>query len=240
MQAGIPEQPQQQYVIPPQQITGQPGIGQPAVAMSGGFPTTNATLALILAIVSIFFGGICLAIPAWIIANGALAIANSHPNHPDISKAKAAKIISVIVTILTVLGVILVGVLYVWANSLVNDNFGGDLNNSQYSATDHSDTISASTDNLIILTLDSGDDLSFALTEITLSTGENIYTCSLDSGSECTITQHSGANDGAWEQGENIVLSENTAEICSNSCDIDITVRYLSNLVSGPSSIIIS
>jgi TM2 domain-containing membrane protein YozV len=52
---------------------------------------------LILSIVSIFVGGICLAIPALVIANGALAITNQMPGHPDAGTAKTAQIISWII-----------------------------------------------------------------------------------------------------------------------------------------------
>ena len=62
------------------------------------WPQTNATLALILACVSIVAGGFCLAIPAIIIANGALQITNQFPGHPDAGNAKAAHLIGWIIT----------------------------------------------------------------------------------------------------------------------------------------------
>jgi len=87
---------------PPQTlIIGQPqpvvGMGVPGM----GAPATSATTALVLSILSIFCGGICLAIPGLIIANQALAITNQYPGHPDAGSAKAAKIISWIVIGLT-------------------------------------------------------------------------------------------------------------------------------------------
>ena len=60
--------------------------------------------ALILSVVSVLFGGICLAIPALIVANGALAITNQFPGHPDATTAKAAQVISWITIGLTLLG----------------------------------------------------------------------------------------------------------------------------------------
>jgi len=68
-----------------------------------GFPQTSATVALVLSIVSIFFGGICLAIPALIVANEALKVTNQYPGHPDASNANIARIISIIIIGLTVL-----------------------------------------------------------------------------------------------------------------------------------------
>ena len=74
---------------------GMPGMGVPA---------TSATTALILSIVSIICGGICLAIPALIIANQALAITDQYPGHPDAGNANAAKIVSWIVIGLSIVG----------------------------------------------------------------------------------------------------------------------------------------
>ena len=111
---------------PPQQmVMGQVGqpmaqtqqivVGQP---MQRGMmntmmmvPTTSATTALVLSILSIFCGGICLAIPALIVANSALKITNQYPGHQDAGTAKAAQIVSWIVIILTGLGILLYGML---------------------------------------------------------------------------------------------------------------------------------
>jgi hypothetical protein len=101
-------------------IMGQPQAAQPVVGMGMpgmGVPATSATTALVLSILSIFCGGICLAIPGLIIANQALAITNQYPGHPDAGSAKAAMIISwivigltiVVILLYVVMGVILVG-----------------------------------------------------------------------------------------------------------------------------------
>ena len=91
--------PQTQYIVnQPQQITymQQPGMPIGTVVVNG-YPKTSAQLALILSIVSVFFGGICLAIPSLIIATNALQTASGYPGHPDLSTAKTAKTISWIV-----------------------------------------------------------------------------------------------------------------------------------------------
>ena len=98
-------QPQHQPYGQPQMV-GQPVVMQQmpgTVVMGGGYPQTSAQTAMILSIVSIFVGGICLAIPALIIANGALAITNQMPGHPDAGSAKIAQVISWIVIGLTLL-----------------------------------------------------------------------------------------------------------------------------------------
>jgi len=71
------------------------------------FTQTNATLALILAAVSYFMCGICTAIPAVIMANGALAITTSQPGHPDQGLAKAAQILGWVMIVLTALGILM-------------------------------------------------------------------------------------------------------------------------------------
>ena len=96
----------------PMMIAGSPSAFPVQPMMGGGIPTTNATLALILSIVSIFAGGICLAIPALIIANGALAVTNQFPGHPDATTAKAAQIVSWIIIGFTLLFLLLVMVMF--------------------------------------------------------------------------------------------------------------------------------
>jgi len=104
-QPQVQAQPQVTQFTQPQMV-GQPVMMQQmpgTVVMGGGYPQTSAQTAMILSIVSIFVGGICLAIPALIIANGALAITNQIPGHPDAGSAKIAQVISWIVIGLTLL-----------------------------------------------------------------------------------------------------------------------------------------
>jgi len=77
----------------------------------GQYTETNAVLAMILAAVSYFMCGICSAIPAVIMANGALQITRSQPGHPDQGLAKAAQIMGWVMIILTVLGILIWGIL---------------------------------------------------------------------------------------------------------------------------------
>ena len=107
-QPQVQSQPQVTQFTQPQMV-GQPAMMQQMpgkVVMGGGYPQTSAQTALILSIVSIFFGGICLAIPALIIANGALGITNQIPGHPDTGSAKAAQVISWIIIGLTLLVIV--------------------------------------------------------------------------------------------------------------------------------------
>jgi len=86
-----------------------------AVMVVGGYPKTSAMTALILSVVGVLFGGICLAIPALVIANSALAITNQYPGHPDATTAKAAQIISWIIICVTLL-VIFLGIMVVFSS----------------------------------------------------------------------------------------------------------------------------
>ncbi len=102
-QPQVQAQPQVTQFTQPQ-LVGQPTMMQQmpgTVMMGGGYPQTSAMTALILSVVGVLFGGICLAIPALIIANGALAITNQFPGHPDTATAKAAQIVSWIMIGLT-------------------------------------------------------------------------------------------------------------------------------------------
>ncbi len=119
-----PTQGQQVYGQPPQQMVigqtapvgGQPMMGaQPAVGMGlpgMGLPATSATTALVLSILSIFCGGICLAIPALIVAKQALAVTDQYPSHPDAGTAKAALIISWVVIGLTLAVVVIYALMF--------------------------------------------------------------------------------------------------------------------------------
>lgn len=110
---GSVAQPQHQPFIQPR-VQAQPTMMQQmpgTVMMGGGYPKTSAMTALILSVVSVLFGGICLAIPALIVANGALAITNQFPGHPDAATAKAAQIVSWIIIGFTLLFLLLVMVM---------------------------------------------------------------------------------------------------------------------------------
>jgi hypothetical protein len=95
-----------QSMVQPQPIVvGQPmqtGLMNPVMMV----PTTSATTALVLSILSLFCGGICLAVPALIVANSALKITNQYPGHQDAGTAKAAQVISWIVIVLTGLAIL--------------------------------------------------------------------------------------------------------------------------------------
>jgi len=145
----------------------------------------------------------------------------------------------VIATILMVaITVVLAGVLYVWANSLASegtDTTASTLNT--YTADDADDSADPAVDGadtLIRMQMTGSDDFSWALLQVTLSVGDNIYTCSVTGTDQCDISQQAGDNENAWEPGEYLFLSEGTAEICSaQGCDVGISVTYDGYTVAG-------
>ena len=148
----------------------------------------------------------------------------------------------VIATILMVaITVVLAGVLYVWANSLASegtDTTASTLNT--YTSTDADDAANDATgvdDTLIRMQMTGSDDLAWSFVSITLSVGDNIYTCSVTAGDDCVITQSAGSNDNAWEPGEYIFLSEDGEEICSaQGCEVGISVTNGGHTVAGSTS----
>ena len=118
MQPAQQAQPQIQPQAVPMQQTAQPQMQGQVMQVQGmqnmgGMPTTNAMLALILAIVSLFTVGICLAIPSLIIANGALKITSQYPGHPDQSNANIARIISIISIVISALIIVGYTILFI-------------------------------------------------------------------------------------------------------------------------------
>lgn len=76
-------------------------------SVMGQYTETNAVLAMVLAALSYFLCGICSAIPAVIIANGALLITSNQPGHPDHGLARAAQIMGWIAIVLFALGILI-------------------------------------------------------------------------------------------------------------------------------------
>jgi len=116
----IPQQPQpaQQFVQQPQQVV---MINQ---AGMGAYPSTNATLALVLSCISFVAMGPLLSIPGLIIANGALKITDSLPGHPDAGMAKAAKIVATINIALTVVLIIFIMIFVLMSMSTMENTAG--------------------------------------------------------------------------------------------------------------------
>jgi hypothetical protein len=221
--------------------------------MIGQTQSTNAVAALVLGILGIigsFFYGIgCLCgMIGLFLTYGAKKITDADPLHPDKGTVTAALIvnwITVAISILMIITVVLAGVLYVWADNLANDgtnNSAATLNT--YTADDAADDASAAgdgADTLIKMQMTGRDDLAWSFVKITLSVGDNVYSCSVAAGDDCTITQAAGSNDNAWEPGEYIFLAEGTEEICSaQGCNVDISVTHNGRTVAGDGATVVN
>ena len=127
-------------------------------------------------------------------------------------------------------------ILYEWANEFASEgtDTSGCTGNCAYTAEDANDDASAGADTLIRMQLTGPDDFSWELLQVTLSVGDNIYTCSVTGIDQCDISQQGGSSANVWEPGEYIFLSEGTAEICSaQGCDVGISVIYDGSTVAG-------
>ena len=150
----------------------------------------------------------------------------------------------VIATILMVaITVVLAGVLYVWANNLARE--GTDTSSSTlntYTADDAADDASAATDDTLIkMQMTGKDTLAWSFVKITLSVGDNVFTCSVAAGDDCQISQQAGDDDNSWESGEFIFLAEAGADICdAQGCAVDISVTNGGNTVAGDGSTIVN
>ena len=104
--------------------------------------------------------------------------------------------------------------------------------NATYLALDHSDMVSTSTnDNLMTIELDDFyGEIDWYVSEgyfgfwVELTIAGQTHQCDTYSSSDCMIT-FSGVDEyyAVWEDGEIATLSENGVDICSVTCDIEIT-----------------
>jgi hypothetical protein len=191
---------------------------------------------------SLFYGIGCLCgMIGLFLTYGAKKITDANPMHPDKGTVTAALVtnwIAVVIGLLMIVVVVGAGVLFVWANSLAiegTETSGATLN--YYTAEDAEDDASPESegaDTLIKMQMTGSDHLAWSFVMITLSVGDNVYTCSVDPGDDCGISQAGGDNDNAWEPGEYIFLSEGTEEICSaQGCAVDLSVTHNGNTVAG-------
>jgi hypothetical protein len=110
-----------------------------------------------------------------------------------------------------------------------------------YDADDaNADASSGTSDILIRLQMTGQDDLQWTFTQIQLSVGDTVFTCTVGGGDACTISQQGGDNGNAWEPGEFVFLSESGTDICGDvGCSVGISVTYDGYLVAGDGSAIV-
>jgi hypothetical protein len=95
-------------------------------------------------------------------------------------------------------------------------------------------------DTLVKMQMTGKDELAWSFVKITISVGDNVYTCSVIAGDDCEITQAAGENDNAWEPGEYLFLKEGTEDICDGTfCPIGISITNGGRSVGGSPQIVI-
>ena len=150
----------------------------------------------------------------------------------------------VIATILMVaITVVLAGVLYVWASDLANNNQEDSPDLYQYSATDHSADVSAATDDkLFVLEFSRAPaDLNWANLDVqVIGADGNPTSCPTGTDGDCTLTQF-GSDDTMWEKSEIIHVTENGADMCSDTCTFEVKISDTRSGVdlTGSSTVIV-
>jgi predicted small secreted protein len=83
-------------------------------------------------------------------------------------------------------------------------------------------------DNLIMLTMDHGRDINWAVISVKLSIdGAAPVTCDnpgVQGTSVCSLVEFGNTDDQVWSVGDGVTVVENGQDICSGSCSIDVTI----------------
>ena len=136
----------------------------------------------------------------------------------------------VIATILMVaITVVLAGVLYVWASSLAEGNTDGNLALYAFSGEDANGSPTADgTDNLVRVTMDQGSDINWAAISVKLTINDGApVTCDnpgVEGTGVCSLVEFGNTDDQMWSVGDGVTVMENGNDLCSSSCNIDVTI----------------
>lgn len=117
--------------------------------------------------------------------------------------------------------------LYLWAGSLAESNIDGDFTMYDFNVIDASSETPTPTsgEDLVYVSMDAGDDLSWASVIVQVSVDGGIFTeCTNPDntvGSGCALSDN---GDGKWAFGEEITISEGSDDLCSESCDVSVKI----------------
>ena len=114
----------------------------------------------------------------------------------------------------------------VWANSLAEDNTGGDFVMYSFDISDaYGAPTSASGDDLVYIQMTQGDDLMWSDIEVQMSVdGGPYYPCTnpdLASDTGCVVSDN---GDGMWVNVEEVTISEGSDNLCDGSCEIQVRI----------------
>ena len=116
--------------------------------------------------------------------------------------------------------------LYIWAGSLAEGNTDGNLMLYGFSVTDAYGTpTSDAGDSLVYVMMEQGDDLSWAsvIVQIAVDAGPFTECTNPDNavGTGCALSDN---DDGKWGFGEEITISEGSADLCDMPCEVVVKV----------------
>ncbi|HII49817.1 MAG TPA: type IV pilin, partial [Candidatus Poseidoniaceae archaeon] len=135
----------------------------------------------------------------------------------------------VIATILMVaITVVLSGVLYVWAANLAESNTDGAFEMYTFSASSAPGEMTSDTnDNLIIVTMDQGEDIDWAKIDVKISiAGAASVSCAGpgESTGSCIVLE-SEPTGNIWEVGEAVTIKENGVDLCDGElCEVTVSI----------------
>ncbi len=135
----------------------------------------------------------------------------------------------VIATILMVaITVVLSGVLYVWASNLAESNTGDTFEMYSFTAaTAPGELTSGSNDNLVVVTMNQGQDINWAKLSVRVSVAGAASVSCAGPGSTtgaCMILE-SEPDGGVWEMGEAVTIKENGVDLCNGDiCEITVKI----------------
>lgn len=102
---------------------------------------------------------------------------------------------------------------------------GGELSTYSFEGSDSAQDNSVNGgDELLLVVLDYGDAISWASVEVTISVNDEApMTCEPnDSSASCTYDHDA---DQEWNVGDEIMISEGQNDLCSEECDIAVTIK---------------
>ncbi|DAC59713.1 MAG TPA: type IV pilin, partial [Candidatus Poseidoniaceae archaeon] len=138
----------------------------------------------------------------------------------------------VIATILMVaITVVLAGTLYVWAAGLAESNTDGTLSLYAFDAKEAPGTPTEATDdNLAIITMTQGQDITWAVLSVKLSiNGAASTSCAVpgQTGGSCVVVDSSDEAN-IWSVGEDVTVTENGVDMCSDAnCEMSFAITNL-------------
>jgi len=132
--------------------------------------------------------------------------------------------------------------LYLWAVASSLEDPDGGFSMYDFDVIDASSETPTSTagEDLVYVSMDTGDDLSWSSTAVQISVDGSAYsTCTNPDQASDTVCVVSDDGDGMWAFGEEVTIAEGSDDICNGPCDLKVKILDMtSNSLIYESSII--